>query len=244
MARGVIVALLIGAAAADALAARLKTDATLHARPSASSEAVGQVPAGTRVEVLSESAGWHEVSSPVGRGFVRNDQLVLGESGDKAAPAPKPAEKKPDEKKPEDKPKADEKKAEEKKPEEKKPEEKKAEEKKPAEKPAAVETIRVPAEEWQRLTDEVRLLRERPEPATVADLQRVEQTLTQAIAAVGEKAAAPPAPVVPADPPLPDTSLESVLAISPVLLILGGIIGWIAGRITQRRRDNRNRIRV
>ena len=234
MARGVLIALLIGVAAADAVAARLKTDATLHARPSASSEAVGQVPAGTRVDVLSESGGWHEVSSPVGRGFVRNDQLVLGESGEKVT---KVAEKKPDEKKPDDKPKAEEKKA-----EDKKPEEKKAE--KPAEKPAAVETIRVPAEEWRQLTEEVRLLRERPEPATVADLQRVEQTLTQAITAVGEKAAAPAAPVVPVDPPLPDTSLESVLAVSPVLLILGGIIGWVVGRVTQRRRDNRNRIRV
>jgi uncharacterized protein YgiM (DUF1202 family) len=237
MARGVVVALLIGVAAADAVAARLKTDATLHARPSASSEAVGQVPAGTRVEVLSESGGWHEVNSPVGRGFVRNDQLVLGESGEKST---KVAEKKPDEKKPDDKAKA----TEEKKPEESKPDEKKAEEKKPAEKPAAGETIRVPAEEWRQLTDEVRLLRERPEPATAADLQRVEQTLTQAITAVGEKAAAPAAPVVPADTQLPDTSLESVLAVSPVLLILGGIIGWVAGRVTQRRRDNRNRIRV
>jgi hypothetical protein len=234
MARGVLVALLISVAAADAVAARLKTDATLHARPSASSEAVGQVPAGTRVEVLSESGGWHEVSSPVGRGFVRDDQLVLGESGEKVT---KVAEKKPDEKKPDDKPKAEEKKA-----EDKKPEEKKAE--KPAEKPAAVETIRVPAEEWRQLTEEVRLLRERPEPATVADLQRVEQTLTQAITAVGEKAAAPAAPVVPTEPPLPDTSLESVLAVSPVLLILGGIIGWVVGRVTQRRRDSRNRIRV
>ena len=237
MARGVVVALLIGVAAADAVAARLKTDATLHARPSASSEAVGQVPAGTRVEVLSESGGWHEVNSPVGRGFVRNDQLVLGESGEKTT---KVAEKKPD-----DKPKAtEETKPEEKKPEEKKPDEKKADERKPAEKPAAVDTIRVPAEEWRQLTDEVRLLRERPEPVTAADLQRVEQTLTQAITAVGEKAAAPAAPVVPADPQLPDTSLESVLAVSPVLLILGGIIGWVAGRVTQRRRDNRNRIRV
>jgi len=241
MARGVLIALLIGVAAADAVAARLKTDATLHARPSASSEAVGQVPAGTRVDVLSESGGWHEVSSPVGRGFVRNDQLVLGESGEKTT---KVAEKKPDEKKPDDKPKAaDEKKPEEKKPDEKKPEEKKVEEKKP-EKPAPVEMIRVPAEEWRQLTEEVRLLRERPEPATAADLQRVEQTLTQAISAVGEKAAAPAAPVVPVDPPLPDTSLESVLAVSPVLLIVGGIIGWVAGRVTQRRRDNRNRIRV
>jgi hypothetical protein len=229
MARGVLIALLISVAAADAVAARLKTDATLHARPSASSEAVGQVPAGTRVEVLSESGGWHEVDSPVGRGFVRSDQLVLGESGEKTATT---AEKKPDEKKP------TEKKVEEKKPEEKKPEEKKPE------KPAAVETIRVPAEEWRQLTEEVRLLRERPEPATAADLQRVEQTLTQAITTVGEKAAAPAPPVVPTDPPLPDTSLESVLAVSPVLLIVGGIIGWVAGRVTQRRRDNRNRIRV
>ena len=235
-ARGVLIALLISVAAADAGAARLKTDATLHARPSASSEAVGQVPAGTRVEVLSESGGWHEVNSPVGRGFLRNDQLVLGESGEKTT---KVAEKKPDEKKADDKPKA----ADEKKPEEKKPEEKKVDEKKP-EKPAPVETIRVPAEEWRQLTEELRLLRERPEPATAADLQRVEQTLTQAITTAGEKAAAPAAPVVPVDPPLPDTSLESVLAVSPVLLIVGGIIGWVAGRFTQRRRDNRNRIRV
>jgi len=220
MARGVLIALLC-VAGADAVAARLKTDATLHARPSASSEAVGQVPAGTRVEVLSESGGWHEVNSPVGRGFVRNDQLVLGESGEKA---PRVAEKRPDEKKP--------------------AEQKKTDEKKPAEKPAAVEMVRVPAEEFRQLTDEVRQLRERPEPATAADLQRVEETLTQAVAALAERVTAPAVPAAPVDPPLPDTSLESVLAVSPVLLIVGGIIGWVAGRITQRRRDNRTRIRV
>lgn len=221
MARGVLIALLC-VAAADAVAARLKADATLHARPSASSDVVGQVPSGTRVEVLSESGGWHEVKTPNGQGYVRSDQLALGESGEKAT---KVAEKKP--------PSEETKKAEEKRPEERK-----------AEKATAPATVRVPAEEFQQLTDEVRQLRERPEPATAADLQRVEQTLTQAIAALAEKAASPPAPAAPVDPPLPDTSLESVLAVSPVLLIVGGILGWVAGRVTQRRRDNRNRIRV
>ena len=202
MARGALLALLC-VSTAGAAAARLKTDATLHARASASSEVMGQVPAGTRVDVLSESGGWREIKSPTGQGFVRSEQLVLGEL---AEPAAKPAEKK-------------------------------------AEKPtpraeAPREAERVSAEDFRLLTDEVRLLRERPEPATMADLQRVEQNLTQAIATLNERAAAPP------DPPLPDTSLESVLAVSPVLLLVGGVVGWIASRMTQRRRDHRNRIRV
>jgi hypothetical protein len=200
---------LLCAATAGAAAARLKSDATLRAKPSETSDAVGKVSAGTRVDVLSESGGWHEVKAPAGRGFVRGEQLVLGEL---AEPAAKPAEKKPE------KPAS------------------------PTE--AAREAERVAAEQLQQLTEDVRLLRERPEPVTAADLQRVEQTLTQAIAGSCENRPAPAAPAPPADPPLPDTSLESMLAVSPVLLLVGGVIGWIAGRVSQRRRDHRNRIRV
>ncbi len=208
MAWGAVLALLC-ASTADAAAARLKADATLHAQPSATSEAVGQVPAGTRVDVLSESGGWHEVKAPAGRGFVRSEQLVLGEL---AEPAAKPGEKKAD---------------------------------KPAPRTdTAREAERVSREQLQQLTEEVRLLRQRPEPVTAADLQRVEQTLTQAIAGSCENRPAPAAPAPPSDPPLPDTSLESVLAVSPVLLLVGGVVGWIAGRMSQRRRDHRNRIRV
>jgi hypothetical protein len=216
LARGALLALLC-VSTADAAAARLKTNASLHARPSTNSEVVGELTAGTRVEVLSESSGWHEVKGPAGQGFVRSDQLVLGEL---AEPAAKPAEAKPAEAK---------------------PAEKKAEKPAPRPEPAR-EVDRVSAEEFRQLTDEVRLLRERPEPATADDLQRVEATLTQAIAALREKAAAPADPPLPES--LPDTSLESVLAVSPVLLIVGGIIGWVASRMTQRRRDSRNRIRV
>jgi hypothetical protein len=220
---------LLGVAAAEADAARLKTDATLHARPSASSDVVGQVAAGTRVEVMSESNGWREIKAPAGKGFVRTDQLVLGEAGERTA---KPAEKKADDKQP------DENKA-----EAKKADQKKADEKKP-EKPATARAEPVPdvpkvsPEELRQLVDDVRMLRERPEPATAVDLQRVEQTLTQAITVLGEKAAAP------AEPTLPDTSLESMLALSPVLLLVGGLVGFVVSRVTQRRRDNRNRIRV
>lgn len=199
---------LLWAATAGAAAARLKSDATLRAKPSETSDVVGKLSAGTRVDVLSESGGWHEVKAPAGHGFVRSEQLVLGEL---AEPAAKPAEKKPD--------------------------------KPAASAETARETDRVAAEKLQQLTEEVRLLRERPEPVTAADLQRVEQTLTQAIAGSCENRPAPAAPP-PADPPLPDTSLESVLAVSPVLLLVGGVVGWIAGRVSQRRRDHRNRIRV
>ena len=78
---------------------------------------------------------------------------------------------------------------------------------------------------------------------TPADLQRVEETLTQAISGSCANRAAPAA-AAPPDPPLPDGSLESVLAVSPVLLLVGGVVGWIAGRVSQRRRDHRNRIRI
>jgi hypothetical protein len=216
---------LLCAATAGAAAARLKNDATLRAKPSETSDAVGKVTAGTRVDVLSESGGWHEVKAPAGRGFVRSEQLVLGELAEPAAkpaeaaakPAAKPAEPtaKPAEKKPDTATSRAE---------------------------AAREAERIAAEKLQQLADEVRLLRERPEPVTAADLQRVEQTLMQAIAGSCENRPPPAAP--PADPPLPDTSLESVLAVSPVLLLVGGVIGWIAGRVSQRRRDHRNRIRI
>ena len=214
IARGAVLALLC-VSTAGAAAARLKTDATLHAKPSAASDSVGQVGAGTRVEVLSTSDGWHEIKAPAGQGFVRSDQLVLGEL---AEPAAKPAEAKPAEKKPD---------------------------KAPPRADAPREAERVAAEQLRQLTEEVRLLRERPDPVTAADLQRVEETLTQAIARSCEnRPAAAAAPPPPADPHLPDTSLESVLAVSPVLLLVGGVVGWIAGRVSQRRRDHRNRIRV
>ena len=218
MARGAVRALLC-VATAGAAAARLKADTTLYKRPSTTSESVAQVTAGTRVEVLSASAGWHEVKTPSGQGFVRSEALVLGEL---AQPAPKPPEKKAE------KPATAEKSAATEKPTPA-----------AAERPAPrAEPERVSADEFRQLTEEVRLLRERPEPATAADLERVERSLTQAMAGLGER------PATASDPPLPDTSLESVLAVSPVLLLVGGVVGWVASRMTQRRRDNRNRIRV
>jgi len=194
------------ASPAGAAAARLKVDAALHARPSGGSEVLGQVAAGARVEVLGESNGWREVKSGSARGFVRAEQLALGEAGE---PAPRPAER-PVEKRPERPP------------------------------PRVPVPAGPSAEEFQRLAEDVRLLRERPEAATAADLQRLEAALSAAVA----ERCAPPAPVAAAPPPSPDASVESMLAVSPVLLLVGGVVGWAASRVLQRRRDHRHRIRV
>lgn len=227
MAVGVLLTVLGVASLAAAAGARLKTDATVYARPSTSSEVVGRLAAGARVEVLGESGGWREVETAAGRGFVRGEQLVVGEPG---APTPRAAERateRPGEKAAQ-------------KPSEK-PAEKAADpppERRAAEKPAARPAPAASSEDLQRLTDEVRMLRERPEPATLADLGRVETALTEAIAANCAKPA-----VVAAEAP-PHTSVESMLAVSPVLLLVGGVAGWAAGRVMQRRRDHRHRIRL
>ena len=84
--------------------------------------------------------------------------------------------------------------------------------------------------------------RERAEPATVADLERlrveVARLATAQQALVRRLDELVPPGGAPADPP------ESALGLTPLLLLVGGGLGWLASRLVQRRRDTRQRNRL
>ncbi len=100
--------------------------------------------------------------------------------------------------------------------------------------PASVADV---LEEVRALRAEVSALRERPEPATAADVERIRSDVERLATAerdlaheVQERSSTPP-PDPPADPP---SSLWLVL-------IIGLVLGWGGGRLAQRRRDRRQR---
>jgi hypothetical protein len=105
---------------------------------------------------------------------------------------------------------------------------------------AAPRTI---AEEVRDLRDEVSALRQRPEPASAAALERVRQELERLAAAERDLARrlddrfVPGA--VPADPPG-----DGAGALWPGLLVAGGVAGFVASRVLQHRRERRQRSRL
>jgi len=110
-------------------------------------------------------------------------------------------------------------------------------------KPVVAEPARTIADDERELREEVSALRQRPEPATGADLERVRQDVERLAAGERELARrldehlAPPPP--PADPPSDGTA-----AFAPTLLLTGAAAGFIASRLLQRRRDRRQRNRL
>jgi len=103
------------------------------------------------------------------------------------------------------------------------------------------------ADQVRELRDEVAALRQRPEPATAADLERVRQELDRLAAAERDLARRfddrfiPGAAVAVGDP-APDGTGTYI----PVLLLAGAVVGFGASRVIQRRRNNwqRNRLRL
>jgi hypothetical protein len=97
-------------------------------------------------------------------------------------------------------------------------------------------------DEVRALREEVRALRERPEPATAENLERLRAEVERSLGSGRESApriqerSVPM--VTPVDPP------ESALALTPVLLIAGAVVGWTVSRLFQRRRDRRQRNRL
>jgi len=176
-----------------------KERARLRQGPSGTSDALGEVDAGTRLQLLGESGGWRQVRTPDGRiGYLWNEHL-----------APRDAERNPE-----------------------------------ARKSDAPTTVgRSLADEVHDLRDEVAALRQRPEPATAADLQQVRQEVERLAGAERDLARRFDDRFVPsvavADPP-PD----GPGALAPALLVLGGVLGFAASRVLQRRRDSRQHHRL
>jgi hypothetical protein len=109
---------------------------------------------------------------------------------------------------------------------------------------AAIGNARSLAEEVRDLREEVSALRQRPQPATAADLERVREELARLAAAERDLARRLDDRVVPAGPV--DPSPDGMGTLAPALLVVGGIIGFAASRLLQRRgeRRQRNRLRL
>ncbi len=112
-----------------------------------------------------------------------------------------------------------------------------ASESKPAAPPAATRTL---ADDIRDLHEEVNALRQRPEPATAADLERLREALEHVAAAERELARRLDPPVHPFVDPPPD----SAAAVAPAFLFGGAVLGFAASRLLQRRRDRRQRNRL
>jgi HAMP domain-containing protein len=187
---------LLLASVAHPESAATKERARLRQGPSAATELLGEIDAGTKLDLLGESGGWRQVRVPDGRvGWVWADHLALGD-----APPPKPS----------------------------------------PEPPAA----RPATEDLRQLRDDVAALKQRPEPASAADIERVRQEIERLAAAQREMTRrlddriAPAAGVV--DPPTPD----GIGTFAPALLLVGAIVGFAGSRLLQRRRDRRQRSRL
>ena len=95
-------------------------------------------------------------------------------------------------------------------------------------------------DEVRDLRADVRALRERPEPATAGDLERLRdevQRLVTTQEGLARRLEQHPAAI--GDPPP-----EATLGVTPILLFAAAVTGWVASRLTQRRRDHRQRDRL
>jgi uncharacterized protein YgiM (DUF1202 family) len=97
------------------------------------------------------------------------------------------------------------------------------------------------ADDLRALREEVQALRARPEPAAAADVERLRadvdrlaQTQRELVQHIEDRT-----PAAGGSPP-PD----GTLTFAPVLLLVGGALGWLASRLTAGRRDRRQRNRL
>jgi len=101
---------------------------------------------------------------------------------------------------------------------------------------------RTMADDVRELRDQVSALRERPEPATAADLERVRQELERLSTAERDLARRLDDRPMPA--PLPDPPADGATTLAPALLFVGALFGYAGSRLVQRRRDRRQRNRL
>ena len=110
--------------------------------------------------------------------------------------------------------------------------------------PARLPTAAAPssvADDVRVLREDLQALRARPEPAAAADLERLRADVDRLAQAQRElvQHIEDRTPASGGDAP-PD----STLTFAPVLLLVGGALGWLASRLTAGRRDRRQRNRL
>jgi hypothetical protein len=193
-----VVAVALGVALLPSLAAAgtatLRVQARLREGPAATTELLGWVPAGTRVEIVGETNGWRQVETPDGKhGYIWGEHLVEGNAPDVAPVPPAPVA------------------------------------------PSRAEGSHAP-------------------PATAADVERLRAEIERLTAAqrdlerrLAERPAAPPAavPAAAAAPPAPPVD-DVASGLVPIAFAIGGLLGFAASWLMQRRRDRRqwNRLRI
>jgi SH3-like domain-containing protein len=176
---------------ARAESATTKERARLRQGPSASTELLGELDAGERIDVLGESGGWRQVRTADGRvGYLWSEHLARDGETRAASDAPPP---------------------------------------------------RALGDQVRDLRDDVAALRQRPDPATAADLERVRQELERLAAAERDLARRFDERGMPGPPDPPG---EGSGTFGPVFFVVGGIVGFAASRLLQRRRDYRQRSRL
>jgi hypothetical protein len=103
------------------------------------------------------------------------------------------------------------------------------------------------ADELRILRSEMESLRQRPDPSAlaseVAALRGEVTRLANAQADLDRRVGTTPALVPPVQTP-PERSAGGGIAPALVFLAVGAALGWVGGRLTQRWRDRRQRIRV
>jgi hypothetical protein len=112
----------------------------------------------------------------------------------------------------------------------------------PAEPPRPATPPRTTADDVRDLREDVRALRERPEPASAAALERVHQEVERLANAERDLARRFDDRFLPAA--VPADSPGDGAALWPALLAVGAAMGFTASRLLQRRRDRRQRGRL
>ena len=212
--RGAPLLVLALLSSASARTAVLKDRARLREGPSSQAALVGQVDAGVQVEIKGDTNGWRQVETPDGKtGYIWGDHLREQPDGEAPPAAAAPAAAPG------------------------------AEPTRPPDRPAESSPSRGLADEVRALRADVTALRDRPEPASAADLERVRAELERLSSAsrdltrrIDERGMATPPPRDIGTEPLPGRSM--------LLLLAGILLGWAGSRLAQRRRDRRARNRL
>ena len=98
------------------------------------------------------------------------------------------------------------------------------------------------ADDVRELREQVSALRERPEPATAADLERIRQELERLSAA--ERDLVHRLDDRPTPAPLPDPPTDGAPMLGLAEIVFGIVLGYAGSRLVQRRRDRRQRNRL
>lgn len=188
---------LVMASLAEARPAVMKERAKFRSGASATSDLLGELQPGTKIEVLNEEGGWRQVQTPDGQvGYIWAEHIG-GEVDTKPPSAGTRTE-------------------------------------------ASGSGDRTLLDEVRDLRTDVHALRERPEPATAGDLERLRDEVQRLVTTQeGLARRLEQHPAATGDPPP-----EATLGVTPILLFAAAVIGWVASRLTQRRRDHRQRDRL